>query len=129
MVTFGERLRKARNLKDITLDKMADDLQTTKATLSRYENNLREPKADFVKKIAEYLNVNIDYLLGSSDNMYSNKNKHSENITSATMELLKNLINDGTIKSSEDVTNVQLNKLLDMLKEDVEKLLKDDYKE
>ncbi|RFM18536.1 XRE family transcriptional regulator [Clostridium botulinum] len=50
MVTFGERLRKARNLKDITLDKMADDLQTTKATLSRYENNLREPKADFVKK-------------------------------------------------------------------------------
>ncbi|RFM18537.1 hypothetical protein C1147_18675 [Clostridium botulinum] len=61
--------------------------------------------------------------------MYSNKNKHSENITSATMELLKNLINDGTIKSSEDVTNVQLNKLLDMLKEDVEKLLKDDYKE
>ncbi|NFL55589.1 helix-turn-helix transcriptional regulator [Clostridium sporogenes] len=128
MVTFGERLRNARNLKGITLDKMAEDLQTTKATLSRYENNLREPKADFVKKIAEYLNINIDYLLGSSDNIVFDKNKYIKNTTSATMKLLKKLIDDGTIKRSEDVTNVQLNQLLDMLKKDVEELLKDEYK-
>ncbi|QRI52190.1 helix-turn-helix domain-containing protein [Clostridium botulinum] len=128
MVTFGERLRNARNLKGITLDKMAEDLQTTKATLSRYENNLREPKADFVKKIAEYLNINIDYLLGSSDNVVFDKNKYIKNTTSATMKLLKKLIDDGTIKRSEDVTNVQLNQLLDMLKKDVEELLKDEYK-
>ena len=63
MVTFGDRLREIRNEKTITLEKMAKDLETTKATLSRYENNLREPKVDFLNKVADYFNVTTDYLL------------------------------------------------------------------
>lgn len=123
MVTFGERLRNARNSKDITLDKMAEDLQTTKATLSRYENNLREPKADFVKKIAEYLNVNLDYLLGSSDNMECNRN--NEEVPNNTIKMLKKLIDNGDIKTPDDVTDIKLSKLIEMLKRDVDELLKD----
>ncbi|MBY6950301.1 helix-turn-helix domain-containing protein [Clostridium botulinum] len=123
MVTFGERLRNTRNSKDITLDKMAEDLQTTKATLSRYENNLREPKADFVKKIAEYLNVNLDYLLGSSDNMECNRN--NEEVPNNTIKMLKRLIDNGDIKTSDDVTDIKLSKLIEMLKKDVDELLKD----
>ena len=67
LVTFGERLKETRNSKEITLEKMADDLETTKATLSRYENNLREPKVDFINKVADYLNVTTDYLLCRTD--------------------------------------------------------------
>lgn len=49
MATFSDRLRELRKERDITLDELAEILGTTKATLSRYENNLREPKAEFVE--------------------------------------------------------------------------------
>lgn len=68
MVTFGERLKSERLLKEITLDKLAEELNTTKATLSRYENNIREPKLDLLNTIADYFNCSVDYLLGRTDN-------------------------------------------------------------
>lgn len=68
MVTFRDRLKNERNRKDITLETMGEDLKTTKATLSRYENNLREPKVDFVKQIADYLQCSTDYLLVRTEN-------------------------------------------------------------
>ena len=67
MTTFGQRLRRARKSKDITLQELADKLNTNKSTLSRYENNKREPKLDLIKDLADYLNVSVDYLLGRSN--------------------------------------------------------------
>ncbi len=67
MATFAERLRQLRNEKDITLDKLAAIFGTTKATLSRYENDLRVPKAEFVKKAADFFNVSTDYIMGQTD--------------------------------------------------------------
>ncbi|MCY6354397.1 helix-turn-helix domain-containing protein [Clostridium sp. ZS2-4] len=64
MVTFGERLRSERTRKNISLEELAKELNTTKATISRYENNLREPKIEFIKQIADYFNCSTDYLLG-----------------------------------------------------------------
>lgn len=63
MATLGQKIKDIRKSKNITLDKMANDLGTTKATLSRYENDLREPKVYFIGRIAEYLNVSIDTLI------------------------------------------------------------------
>lgn len=67
MATFAERLRQLRNEKDITLDELAAIFGTTKATLSRYENDLRVPKAEFVKKAAGFFNVSTDYIMGQTD--------------------------------------------------------------
>ena len=36
--------------------------------MSRYENNLREPKAEIINRIALALNTTTDYLLGRSNN-------------------------------------------------------------
>lgn len=68
MATFNERMKEIRKEKNITLEDLAKVLNTTKSTLSRYENNLRVPNADFIKQLAEYFNVSIDYLLGNTDN-------------------------------------------------------------
>lgn len=51
MQSFGERLRKIRKNKNISLDKLAAELHTTKATLSRYENNLVLPNIEFANRI------------------------------------------------------------------------------
>lgn len=61
---FSERLRQLRQLRHLTLDELAVSLESTKTTLSRYENNKRIPDADFIVKAAGYFKVSTDYLLG-----------------------------------------------------------------
>lgn len=68
MVTFGERIRTERLKRNLSLDKLAEDLGTTKQSLSRYENNQREPKLFTLTQLADYFNCSADYLLGRTDN-------------------------------------------------------------
>jgi transcriptional regulator with XRE-family HTH domain len=67
MATFHERMKEIRTKKDITLEDLAKALNTTKSTLSRYENNLRVPNIDFINQLAKHFNVSVDYLLGNTD--------------------------------------------------------------
>jgi transcriptional regulator with XRE-family HTH domain len=67
MATFNKRMKELRSEKNITLEELAKALNTTKSTLSRYENNLRTPNADFINELAKYFNVSADYLLGNTD--------------------------------------------------------------
>lgn len=62
------RLRDLREKKGISLDKLSEDLHVNKSTLSRIENELREPKKNFLEDCAKYFNVTVDYLLGLTDN-------------------------------------------------------------
>ena len=78
MATFGERMRSLRNEKDITLDELAINIQSTKATLSRYENSIRTPNIDFAKKAAEYFGVSVDYMMCNTDDKDLKKQKPSE---------------------------------------------------
>lgn len=111
MATFGERFKQLRNEYDKTLDEMKDVLQTTKSTLSHYENNHRTPKIDFAKKAAEYFNVTVDYIMGESDIKRSNNKE--ENASTEVKELLS-VFNKLTGKEKkyviEDLRGIQANK-------------------
>ena len=109
LVTFGDRLKNERNRKKITLETMATDLKTTKATLSRYENNLREPKVDFVKQIADYFQCSIDYLFGRTDNRMGMIVQDSVEDNDIRIEIDKNFYPDG-------LTHEQVVEILDNLK-------------
>jgi transcriptional regulator with XRE-family HTH domain len=67
MATFNQRMKELRTEKNITLEDLAKVLSTTKSTLSRYENNLRTPNANFINQLAKYFDVSIDYLLGNTN--------------------------------------------------------------
>ncbi len=67
MQQFHIRLRQLRRNKKMTLDALAKALNTTKTTLSRYENNKRLPDADFIAKTALFFNVSTDYILSLTD--------------------------------------------------------------
>lgn len=95
MVTFGERLRSERNRKKMSLDEMSEDLNTTKATLSRYENNLREPKIEFVKQAADYFDCSTDYLLGRTNNREGLIVKDKVDNDEIAIEVDKNVFPDG----------------------------------
>ena len=69
MESLGERITRLRKKLELSQKELADKTNLTEATLSRYENNLREPKGEVIVKIANALNVTTDYLLGRTDKM------------------------------------------------------------
>ena len=57
-------IRKQRNLNQL---KVAMDLNISREALSHYETGRREPSLDMLKKLSEYFNVSIDYLINGED--------------------------------------------------------------
>ena len=53
--------------KNITQRELADKINVTEVTISRYLSGERSPRIEIVNKIAEYFDVSIDYLLGRVD--------------------------------------------------------------
>lgn len=50
-----------------TQQNAADGMGLTRASLNSYENGIRKPKIDAIKKMAAYYGVSVDYLLGEED--------------------------------------------------------------
>lgn len=61
------RLLEIRKKKRISQLKMALDLNVSQNTISRYETGDREPDLEMLVRIADYLNVSLDYLLERTD--------------------------------------------------------------
>lgn len=61
---FGQRLLSLLQRQGLTQKELANRINTTEATLSRYVSGEREPKADILANIATALNTTSDYLLG-----------------------------------------------------------------
>lgn len=65
--TFSSRIKELRSSLGLTQIEFAEEIGTTQATLSSYENSGKTPSLDIVKKIAEVFTISIDWLLGLSD--------------------------------------------------------------
>lgn len=61
------RLKAARKAKKLTQEQLAHLLQTTKGTISNYENGHSTPSNEMLVLLAEKLDVTSDYLLGRTD--------------------------------------------------------------
>lgn len=67
-MSFGKKIKELREKKGLTQSELAKILGTTLKTISNYETkNMRPRKMDMYKKMAEYFNVNINYLLTEED--------------------------------------------------------------
>ena len=64
---FGDRLRELRKTRGLTQEKCAELLGTSKQVLSRYEKNQRAPKITVATEYAEKLGVDVNYLLGDTE--------------------------------------------------------------
>ncbi len=61
------KIKELREKKGISQKELADYLNITQVQISKYELGKNEPDLNTTKKIAEYFNVTIDYLLGTSE--------------------------------------------------------------
>lgn len=67
-MSIGNRLRELRLEKGLTIVELAKVLDSAKTTIANYETDKRQPNYDMLKRIAEFYNVTIDYLVGITDN-------------------------------------------------------------
>ena len=58
------RIKQLRKNKHLTLVELGQALNLPKGTLSRYENEVREPKPETWQALADYFNVSIPYIKG-----------------------------------------------------------------
>lgn len=65
--SFGERLKKVRIDRGLRQEDIGAIVHVGKSTVSQWENNIHVPDIETIVKIANYLNVTSDYLLGRTN--------------------------------------------------------------
>ena len=64
---FKTRIKKLRNDSNLSMDALAEKLETKKSTISMWENSNIIPREEMLIKISKLFNVSIDYLLGNDE--------------------------------------------------------------
>ena len=64
MGTFGQRLKDLRNSRGISQNELSKHIGVSKSSVNMYERDEREPGFETLEAIADFFNVNMDYLLG-----------------------------------------------------------------
>lgn len=67
MGDFKSVLKQLRTAKGMTQGNLADALGISRSRLSMYELGQREPDFETLEAIADYFNVDIDYLMGRTN--------------------------------------------------------------
>jgi len=69
MIINRARFKKALKKAGIKQWELADIIETSSQTVSRYSQGVRVPRSDAIQKIAEALGICSDYLYGTDDNL------------------------------------------------------------
>lgn len=84
-MNFGQKIRDFRKERGISLTHLANVLLISPSYLSAIERNLRTPSIQVLKKIGDKLNVPVNYLVGSEENVLTGKKlkymRESRNLT------------------------------------------------
>ena len=81
---YGNRIAELRRKRNLTQEELANQLKISRAALSHYEQNRREPDFGTLNSIANYFKVTIDYILGRTDDPTAQLDKE-------TLNFMKNL--------------------------------------
>jgi transcriptional regulator with XRE-family HTH domain len=93
MYNLGKLLKELREEKNVSMDKMVEDLKKlydvniAKSTISKWENNKADPSMEYARILIKYFNVSLDYLLGISK--YKNKDEELKDYKSKMNEFAK----------------------------------------
>lgn len=68
MKTLGDRLRNAREQKNLTQIDVAKRTGINNKTISNYENNVSSPDPEALKEFAILYETSVDYLVGRAEN-------------------------------------------------------------
>ena len=72
---IAEELRSIRAIKKVSIEKVAEESQVNKDTISRYENNLTSMHIDIIEKLLTYYKIDFDIFFTS---IYAKKHNNLE---------------------------------------------------
>lgn len=67
---MDKRLKQLRKSKEVTLREVSCAIGISLSAYSNYEQGLRVPSIDIIKKLCKYYDVSADYLIGLTDDFY-----------------------------------------------------------
>lgn len=100
-MNFSENLRRLRKAKDIKQETLAEAMNVSRQTVSKWENGTAMPDFKNLNALAEYFGVTMDELLG-----FNNDKDNSENINDYTKEYINELITLENTQSSEKINEL-----------------------
>lgn len=93
---FSIRLKQLRKEKLKTQDEVAKYLNVTRATFSAYERCIAMPPFDKIKALANYFDVSVDYLTGSTNDRDEGTKLQENDIGESLTEMIEQLKNKYT---------------------------------
>ena len=75
MEKFGERLAALRKERGMSQEELAEKLQLTRQTISKWETGASTPDLTLLVRLAEVLDVSANCLLGKEENLLPKKEK------------------------------------------------------
>lgn len=90
MYDFGDILKDLRKSRNMTQKKLAEKLNITEATVSRYEGGTANPPFETMRSIAAIFNVTMDYLYG----METSTAISTVNLSGKQADILRSLADD-----------------------------------
>lgn len=100
--SFQDVFKDLRLEKDLSQDKIAEELDVSSSLVSKWENNQSTPAPEMLEYIADYFNVSVDYLIGRSK--YKNLEPDNSELENALFSKAKEL-SDADKKVILDVMN------------------------
>ena len=97
-MNFSENLRRLRKSKDIKQEALAEAMNVSRQTVSKWENGTAMPDFKKLNALAEYFGVTMDELLG-----FSNDKNNNDNINDYTKEYINELITLENMQSSKKI--------------------------
>jgi transcriptional regulator with XRE-family HTH domain len=70
---FGNRVAQLRKERDLSRDELGEKVGTSGAIVGRYERGDMKPSIEIAAKIAEALDVSLDFLMGLSSELVKDK--------------------------------------------------------
>lgn len=65
---MNNKIKELRKKKKLTQEELAEKINVTKLTISRWERGERVPKSDKAQQLADFFNVSVAYMLGYTEN-------------------------------------------------------------
>ena len=75
---FHDRLKQIRKAKGFTAQEISDSLETSLRNYRKYESGDHNPPLDMLVKIADLLDISIDYLLCRDEFLKNHKEQKGE---------------------------------------------------
>lgn len=117
---FNDRLKLLRTESGLTQQQLSDRTGINRSLIAHYEKGIREPNLETLEIVADYFNVDTDYLLGKTDirRLYTFINNDDYTLTDAVNILMmkkSTTLNELIIKISK-LSNEEIEALSKLIK-------------